>query len=190
MPEQEYSSPVLTWIFRYFWSLPRRVNLRLEWGNAGALSSRAVAAVSRLPSSGSRDHWLSLEPFPRGFPTGLSHVPPWCESILGLSRSVQGKQVSLEWTETSGGLWEWWHDLGVPLAFPVDSASSWDATGMPEILFRPRRERIPPLQQEAETGLLWMWAGLSCFLSSGNGYVGELLELQQECEGPFGRSRG
>ena len=23
--------------------------------------------------------------------------------------AVQGKQVSLEWTETSGGLWEWWH---------------------------------------------------------------------------------
>ena len=32
---------------------------------------------------------------------------------------------------------------------------------------------------EAETGLLWMWAGLSCFLSSGDGYVRELLELQQ-----------
>ena len=32
---------------------------------------------------------------------------------------------------------------------------------------------------EAKTGLLWMWAGLSCFLSSGDGYVGELLELQQ-----------
>ena len=32
--------------------------------------------------------------------------------------AVQGKQVSLEWTETSGGLWEWWHDPGVPLAFP------------------------------------------------------------------------
>ena len=43
---------------------------------------------------------------------------------------------------------------------------------------------------EAETGLLWMWAGLSCFLSSGEGYVGELLELQQGCEGPFGSSRG
>ena len=42
---------------------------------------------------------------------------------------------------------------------------------------------------EAETGLLWMWAGLSCFLSSGDGYVGELLELQQGCEGPFGSSR-
>ena len=32
-------------------------------------------------------------------------------------------------------------------------------------------------------GLLLMWAGLSCFLSSGDGYVGELLELQQGCEG-------
>ena len=63
--------------------------------------------------------------FPRGFPTGLSHVPPCCESILGLKvEAVQGKHVSLEWTETSGGLWEWWHDTGVPLAFPVESASS------------------------------------------------------------------
>ena len=63
--------------------------------------------------------------FPLGFPTGLSHVPPWCESILGLKvKTVQRKQVSLEWTETSGGLWECWHDPGVPLAFPVESASS------------------------------------------------------------------
>ena len=38
---------------------------------------------------------------------------------------------------------------------------------------------------EAETGLLLMWAGLSCFLSRGDGYVGELLELQQGWEGPF-----
>ena len=30
-----------------------------------------------------------------------------------------------------------------------------------------------------------MWAGFSCFLSSGDGYVGELLELQQGCEGPL-----
>ena len=63
--------------------------------------------------------------FPRGFPTGLSHVPPWCESILGLKvEAVQGKQVSLEWTETSGGLWELWHDPGVPLACPVEIDSS------------------------------------------------------------------
>ena len=50
---------------------------------------------------------LSHEAFPRGFPTGLSHVPPWCESILGLKvEAVKGNQGSLEWTETSGGLWE------------------------------------------------------------------------------------
>ena len=30
-------------------------------------------------------------------------MPTWCESILGLKvDAVQGKQVSLEWTETSG----------------------------------------------------------------------------------------
>ena len=39
-------------------------------------------------------------------------------------------------------------------------------------------------------GLLWMWAGLSCFLSSGDRYVRELLELQQGCEEHFGSSRG
>ena len=68
---------------------------------------------------------LSHEAFPRGFPTGLTHVSPLCESILGLKvEAVQGKQISLEWTETSGGLWEWWQDPGVPLAFPVEIASS------------------------------------------------------------------
>ena len=43
---------------------------------------------------------------------------------------------------------------------------------------------------EAETELFWMWAGPTCFLSCGEGYVAELLELQQGCEGPFGSSSG
>ena len=125
VPESEDSCPVLTWILGYFWSLPRGVSPRLEWGHARVLSSPAVAADSCFPSRESRYLWLSLMAFPRGFPTGLSHVPTCCESILGLKvEAVQGKQVSLEWTETSGGLWEWWHDHGVPLAFPVESASS------------------------------------------------------------------
>ena len=94
-------------------------------GHARALSFRAVAAVSRVPSRGSRDLWLSLEAFPRVFPTGLSQVPPWCELIVDMKvEAVQGKQVPLEWTESSGGLLEWWHDAGVPLAFPEESASS------------------------------------------------------------------
>ena len=67
--EPEDSSPVLTWILGYVWSLPRRVSPRREWGHARALSSRALAAVSRFPSRGSRDLWLSLEAFPQGFPT-------------------------------------------------------------------------------------------------------------------------
>ena len=73
VPEPEDSSSVLTWILVYFWSLPRGVSPRLEWGHARALSSRALAAVSRFPSRGSRDLWfpsrLSHEAFPQGYPT-------------------------------------------------------------------------------------------------------------------------
>ena len=128
-PEPEDSSPVLTWIVGYFWSLPRGVSPRLQWGHARALSSRVVAAVSRSPPRGAKDLWFSLESFPRGFPTrlptGLSPVHMSWESILGLNvKAVQGKQVPLEWTEIFGGLLEWRHDAGVPLAFPVESASS------------------------------------------------------------------
>ena len=73
VPQPDDSSPVLTWILGYFWGLPSAVSPRLEWGNARAVSSRGVAAVSLFPSRGSRDLWLSLEAFPRGFPTMLSH---------------------------------------------------------------------------------------------------------------------
>ena len=72
-PEPEDSSPVLTWILEYFWSLPSGVRPWLKWGHARALFSRAVAPVSRFPSRGSRDLWLSLDAFPLGFPTRLSH---------------------------------------------------------------------------------------------------------------------
>ena len=77
VPEPEVSSAVLTWILGYFWSIPRGVSPRLEWGHAPALSSLAVAAVScsRRVDEGisgfpSR---LSHEAFPQGFPTRLSH---------------------------------------------------------------------------------------------------------------------
>ena len=69
VPETEFSSPVLTWILGYFWSLPRGVSPRLEWLHARSLSSRAVAAVSRFPSGGSRDQGLSKEAFLQGCPT-------------------------------------------------------------------------------------------------------------------------
>ena len=94
LPEREDSSPLLTWILEYFWGLPRGVSPRLEWGQARALSSRAVAAVSHFHSRGSGDLWLSPEAFPRGFPTGLPHVPLWYESNLVLKvEAVQVLQV-------------------------------------------------------------------------------------------------
>ena len=87
---------MLTWILGYFWSLPRGVSPRLEWGHASALSSRAAAAVSQFPSRGSRDLWLSLQAFPRGLPTGLSLEPPWCQSILGF-KSRQCRENRFPW---------------------------------------------------------------------------------------------
>ena len=79
---------------------------------------------------------LSHEAFPQGFPTELSHVPPWCESILSLKvEVVQGKQVSLEWTETSGGLCE----CGTTLEFL--SPFLWRAP--PLEMRRERREFFP-----------------------------------------------
>ena len=81
VPEPEDSSPVLTWILGNFWSLPRGVSPRLEWGHARALSSRDLAAVSRFPS---QDQGIC------GFPSGLSHEAfrqgcPTCHR--GVSRS-------------------------------------------------------------------------------------------------------
>ena len=104
-----------------------------QWGHARALSSRVVAAVS---PSRRVDHGisgfpsrLSHEAFPRGFPTRLSHRAVPLATVVGVDprlkvEEVQGEEFSLEWTETSGELWEWWHEPGVPLAFPVESTSS------------------------------------------------------------------
>ena len=138
--------------------------------------------------------------FPRGFPTRLSHeaFPQGCPTChRGVSRSSASKsrqcrEKRFPWT----GL----RHLG-------DSGNG----GTTLEFLSPFLWRAPPLEirrergeffhhhagkgsllssSEAETGLLWMWAGLSCFLSSLDEYVGELLELQQGCEGPFGSSIG
>ena len=83
-----------------------------------------------------------------------------------------------------------WHDLEFLSPF------LWRA---PPLEMRRKRQEFFPhhagkgshlFSKEAEMGLLWMWAGLSCFLSSGDGYVGELLQLQQGSEGPFVSSKG
>ena len=62
--------------------------------------------------------------FPRGFPTGLSHVPPWCESILGLKfEAVQGNRFprnGLRHRGTLGMVARHWSSS----PFPVETASS------------------------------------------------------------------
>ena len=138
--------------------------------------------------------------FPRGFPTKLSHeaFPQGCPTCYsGVSRSSacksrQFRENRFPWNglrllgESGNG--------GTTLEFL--SPFLWRAP--PLEMRRELREFfpdhagriIPPLELEAETGLLWMWAGLSCFLSIGDGYVGEFLELQQGFQGPFGSSRG
>ena len=56
----------------------------------------SVADVTRFPSRGSRDLWLSLEAFPRGFPTRLSHRAVQRATVLCVdprleSRGSEGK---------------------------------------------------------------------------------------------------
>ena len=97
--EPEDSYPVLTRILGYFWSIPREVSPRLEWGHARAISSKAVATMSRFSWRGSRDLWLSLEDFPRGFPTRLSHRAVPRATVVGVdprreSRGSAGKTGS------------------------------------------------------------------------------------------------
>ena len=78
--------------------------------------------------------------------------------------AVQGKQVPLEWTETSGGLWEWWQALEFLSPF------LWRA--LPLEMRQERPEFFPDQagkgsliwNYNAETGLLLMWAGPLCFL--------------------------
>ena len=79
----------------YFWSLPRGVSPRLQWGNERALSSRALAAVSRFSSRGSRDQGLLLAAFPRGFPTRLTNraVPRATVVCVDPRLEIRGRAV-------------------------------------------------------------------------------------------------
>ena len=106
-------------------------------------------------------------------------MPPWFESILGLKvEAVQGNQFPWNGLRHLGDS----QNGGTTLEFL--SPFLWRAP--PLEMRRERREFFPDhvgkgsllSNLEAETGLLWMWPGLSCFLSSGDGYVVELLELQ------------
>ena len=83
----------------------------LESPQGSQALSRVETCTSAFRPSFSSSVGLPIEltqgsvAFPRGFPTGLLHVPPRCESKLGVTvEAVQGNQVSLARNETFGGL--------------------------------------------------------------------------------------
>ena len=137
----------------------------------------SVADVSRFPSWGSRDLWLSLEAFPRGFPTGLSHVPPWCEWILGLkSRQCRENRILCNGLRHLGHSW----NGGTTHEF----LSPFLCSAPPLEMHRKRREFFPEEAGKDPSSRVWRRkrsssgvAGPSCFLWSGDRYVGELLEF-------------
>ena len=120
--------------------------------HARALSFRAVAAVSRFPSRGSRDLPLSLEAFPRDFPTGLSHLPPWCESILGLKvEAVQENRFpwnGLRYLGTLGMVARPWSSSRLSCGERLFLRCNGNAGNS----FPPRRKRIPPLELGGQNG--------------------------------------
>ena len=74
--------------------------------------------------------------FPRGFPSGMSHVPPWYELILRVTvEAVQGNQVPLEWTEIWGSF--------VMVAQPLEFLSTFLVKVPPLELQWENREFVP-----------------------------------------------
>ena len=108
-------------------------------------------------------------------------MPSCCESILGVTvESVQGKEAYLVWT----GILRSFAMLALPLEFLLSFKLR-----RPPLEVRhehqdplPKKQGNRPSSRDEE--------GPSVFLSSGDGYVGELLELHQVCQGPFRGSRG
>ena len=84
----------------YFWSIPGESVIVSNWGmhvrfppelkQQCHASLHVDQGICGFPSR------LSHETFPRGFPTGLSHVPPLCESILGL-KARQCRENRFPW---------------------------------------------------------------------------------------------
>ena len=73
VPEPEDSSPVLTWILGYFWSPPRGVSTRLQWGHdvrfPPELKQQCHASLRVDQGTCGFPSRLSNEAFPQGCPT-------------------------------------------------------------------------------------------------------------------------
>ena len=113
-------------------------------------------------------------------------MPSCHELILRVAvESVQGNPVFLEWIGTSGS-------FGI-VARPLEFLSRFKLRPPPLEVRRESRDSFPEeakkgpssRDEKEKRGSSKVVAGPSVFLSSGDGYVGELLELHQGCQGPF-----
>ena len=153
----------------------------LESPPGNQASSRVETCMSTFLPSCSSSVWLPLDlkqgsgAFPRGLPTELSHLPPWCQLKLRATvEAVQGSQVHLEWTETFEGRLVWWHDPWSSSQFSCGERLllifEWNAR-------KPygKKQGMEPTSraEEGETGLL-----LSC-----GGTLGVPLEWLRVCWG-------
>ena len=118
-------------------------------------------------------------------------MSPCCGSILGVVlEGVKGNQVPLEWTETFGSLLKLWHDPWSSSRLSCGERLLFRCNGNAGNPFLMNQGMEPfPQAEKGEMGLLMSLARPSVFLSSGDGYFGQLLELLQRCEGPFRGSR-
>ena len=127
--------------------------------------------------------------FPRGFPTRLSHevFPQGCPtchrgvSPFSARKSRQCRDNRFPWN----GLRLLGESGNIDTTLEFVSTFLWRA---PPLEMRQERPEFFPDQAgkgslissyEAETGLLWMWAGPSCFLSSGMGMSGNFLSCSK-----------
>ena len=78
-----------------------------------------------------------------------------------------------------------WHDPGVSLAFPVESASSGDATGKPGNTFPTTQGQDPFSSYEVETGLLWMWRDSPSSSRVATGMSGNFLSCSKRVKDPL-----
>ena len=173
----------------------------LESPQGSQSSSRMRACTCAFLQSGSSSvtqsaPWIKASMvFPRVFPTRLSHeaFPQGCptctrggsRSSAGTSRQCRENRFLWNGLTHLGDSW----NGGTTLEFL--SPFLWRAP--PLEMRRERREFFPYetgkgsliSSSEAETGLPWMCSGPSCFLSSGDGCVGNFLSCRKGVKDPL-----
>ena len=111
----------------------------------------------------------------------------WWESILGVKAEVeQGKQVPLNGLRHLGDSWNGGTMLEFLLRFLSRSPPLEMGRECPELFLDQAAKGSLISSFEAETELPWMCAGPSCFLSSGDGCVGNFLSCRKGVKDPLG----